>query len=76
MANEKFKFPVKAADYDAVYPEDYKGKKRYVVRHPSKKRPVTVAAPNPTAAIVAAASRWKLDWTRVDYYLDAVAVKK
>ena len=74
---EKFTAPKRAApDYCAVYPEDYRGQARWSVTHPAKKRPVTVAAPNNVSAIVAAATYWKMDWTRADYYMDAVAVKK
>lgn len=46
----------------------YGGKKRFAVKHPDFKEEVVCAAPNADSAIVAAASYWKRDWTRIAFY--------
>lgn len=59
--------------YDARF-AGYTGKKRFDVTHPRHGR-LTVCAPDQDAAIVAAAGRWKTDWTRVEYYSNCSVVK-
>lgn len=57
----------KIAFFDARY-EDYSGKKRFEVTHPSHKRRLFVAAPDAASAIVAAALYWGERWTSYDFY--------
>lgn len=57
----------KIAFHDARY-EDYFGKKRFEVTHPSHKRRLFVAAPDAASAIVAAADKWGERWTAYSFY--------
>lgn len=57
----------KSKNYDAVY-EHYRGTRRYTVAHPSRKRALTVAAPDEASAIVAAADKWKVRWQSYEFY--------
>ena len=57
----------KIAFHDARY-EDYSGKKRFEVTHPSHKRRLIVAAPDAASAIVAAADKWGERWTAYSFY--------
>ena len=57
----------KIAFHDARY-EDYSGKKRFEVTHPSHKRRFFVAAPDAASAIVAAADKWGERWTAYSFY--------
>lgn len=57
--------------YDAAF-ENYSGKKRFTVQHPKHRKIITVMAPSFDAAIVAAATYWKTDWTRISFYADCV----
>lgn len=57
----------KIAFHDARY-EDYSGKKRFEVTHPSHKRRLIVAAPDDASAIVAAADKWGERWTAYSFY--------
>ena len=57
----------KIAFFDARY-ENYSGKKRFEVTHPSHKRRLFVAAPDAASAIVAAADKWGERWTAYSFY--------
>lgn len=46
---------------------NYKGEKRYTVKHPDHGE-TTVTAPNEDAAIVAAARYWNTQWTKYQFY--------
>lgn len=52
--------------------DEYEGKRRYYVSHPSRKGSVLVAAPDPNSAIVAAAPLFKMKWTSYAYYSECV----
>ena len=56
------------AEYYDVRFEDYRGKKRYEVKHPEHKDALVAAAPDFRSAIVAAAARWGEKWTRYGFY--------
>lgn len=56
----------KIAFFDAKY-ENYSGKKRFEVTHPSHKRRLFVAAPDAASAIVAA-DKWGERWTAYSFY--------
>lgn len=57
----------------SVYP-DYQGKKRWSVRHPQHRKPVTVTAPTAAAAMVTAANLWGDRWQSVEFYAYAEVV--
>lgn len=46
---------------------DYRGEKKFNVRHPDFGS-VTVTAPDADSAMVVAADFWKTAWTRIDFY--------
>lgn len=50
-----------------TYP-GYSGKKRWLVYHPSHKRPIAVFAPTAQAAMVAAAGGWGCRWQSIEFY--------
>ena len=65
--------------YDVAYNKDgteYKGVRRWEVKHPAHKKKLVVAAPNSDSAIVAAASRWGEAWTSLDFYPLCTVIKK
>lgn len=47
--------------------EDYRGKKKWVVDHPSIGKAI-VLAPNEESAIVAAAHSFGVSWTKLEFY--------
>lgn len=47
--------------------EDYRGKKKWVVEHPSHGKAI-VLAPDEDSAIVAAAKAFGVPWTALDFY--------
>jgi hypothetical protein len=54
---------------------DYKGRCRYVVKHPKFKGELIVRAPDDNAAIKAAGDYWGEDWIRYEFYAYCDAVK-
>ena len=47
---------------------DYKGRRRYVVKHPKHMGELIVRAPDDSAAIVAAGNYWGEEWTEYLFY--------
>ena len=65
--------------YDVAYNKDgteYKGVRRWEVKHPAHKKKLIVAAPDSNSAMVAAAGRWGERWTSLDFYPLCEVIKK
>lgn len=54
--------------FEAVF-KDYKGRNRFKASHPAKGK-IRVAAPDKTAALVAAAEFWGERWQDCEFYMD------
>jgi 1,2-phenylacetyl-CoA epoxidase PaaB subunit len=54
---------------------DYEGQKRFRVSHPDYQETVDVYAPEPNAALCAAADHWQRRWQDLSFYSFAIVSK-